>query len=108
MRRGFEGLMVGRTLAGRYEVVEPLARGGMSVVFRGVDRTLGREVGVKVVSLAASSDHALDNYRERFRREAASAARIQHPSVVQIFDYGTDPELELDFIVMELLRGRDL
>ncbi|HEX2078155.1 MAG TPA: serine/threonine-protein kinase, partial [Longimicrobium sp.] len=108
MRRGFEGLMVGRTLAGRYEVVEALARGGMSVVFRGVDRTLGREVGVKVVSLAAASDQALGNFRERFRREAASAARIQHPNVVQIFDYGTDPELELDFIVMELLRGRDL
>jgi eukaryotic-like serine/threonine-protein kinase len=108
MRRGFEGLMVGRTLAGRYEVVEALARGGMSVVFRGIDRTLGREVGVKVVSLAAASDQALGNFRERFRREAASAARIQHPNVVQIFDYGTDPELELDFIVMELLRGRDL
>ncbi|WP_420126667.1 protein kinase domain-containing protein [Longimicrobium sp.] len=108
MRRGLEGLMVGRTLAGRYEVVDALARGGMSVVYRGLDRTLGREVGVKVVSLAAASDTALANFRERFRREAASAARIQHPNVVQIFDYGTDPELELDFIVMELLRGRDL
>ena len=100
--------MVGRTLSGRYEVLEAIARGGMSVVFRGLDRTLGREVGVKVVSLASSSDTALANFRERFRREAASAARIQHPNVVQIFDYGTDPELELDFIVMELLRGRDL
>jgi eukaryotic-like serine/threonine-protein kinase len=108
MRRGFEGLMVGRTLAGRYEVIDAIARGGMSVVYRGLDRTLGREVGVKVVSLAASSDTALANFRERFRREAASAARIQHPNVVQIFDYGTDPELELDFIVMELMRGRDL
>jgi predicted Ser/Thr protein kinase/ketosteroid isomerase-like protein len=103
-----EGLMVGRTLAGRYEVVDAIARGGMSVVYRGLDKTLGREVGVKVVSLAAASDTALANFRERFRREAASAARIQHPNVVQIFDYGTDPELELDFIVMELLRGRDL
>lgn len=108
MRRGFEGLMVGRTLAGRYEVLEAIARGGMSVVFRGLDRTLGREVGVKVVSLAGASDTQLPNFRERFRREAASAARIQHPNVVQIFDYGTDPELELDFIVMELLAGRDL
>jgi|GEM_PF-631063 len=108
MRRGFEGLMVGRTLAGRYEVIDAIARGGMSVVYRGLDRTLGREVGVKVVSLASSSDTALANFRERFRREAASAARIQHPNVVQIFDYGTDPELELDFIVMELMHGRDL
>ncbi|HEX6039162.1 serine/threonine-protein kinase [Longimicrobium sp.] len=108
MRRGFEGLMVGRTLAGRYEVLDAVARGGMSVVFRGRDGTLGREVAVKVVSLAGASDTQLPNFRERFRREAASAARIQHPNVVQIFDYGTDPELELDFIVMELLQGRDL
>jgi eukaryotic-like serine/threonine-protein kinase len=106
MRSGYEGLMVGRTLAGRYEVLEAVARGGMSVVFRGRDGTLGREVAVKVVSLAGASDQA--NFRERFRREAGSAARIQHPNVVQIFDYGTDPELELDFIVMELLRGHDL
>ena len=108
MRRGFEGLMVGRTLAGRYEVLEAVARGGMSVVFRGLDRTLGREVAVKVVSLAGASDTLLPNFRERFRREAASAARIQHPNVVQIYDYGTDPELELDFIVMELFAGHDL
>ena len=108
MRPGFEGLMVGRTLGGRYEVVAPIARGGMSVVFRGRDRTLGREVAVKVVSLAAAPDQPMGNLRERFRREAASAARIQHPAVVQVFDYGTDPELELDFIVMELLRGTDL
>lgn len=100
--------MVGRTLAGRYQVVDAIARGGMSVVYRGLDTTLGREVGVKVVNLAAASDTGLGTFRERFRREAASAARIQHPNVVQIFDYGTDPELELDFIVMELLRGRDL
>jgi serine/threonine protein kinase len=109
MRRGFESLMVGRVLAGRYEVREPVARGGMSVVFRALDRTLGREVAVKVVSLAGvAPEDVLPVVRERFRREAASAARIQHANVVQVFDYGTDPELELDFIVMELLRGRDL
>ncbi|MBW3656280.1 MAG: protein kinase [Gemmatimonadetes bacterium] len=108
MRPGFERLMVGRLLAGRYEVLEAIGRGGMSLVFRGLDTTLGREVAVKIVSLAESPDQVLPNLRERFRREAASAARIQHPNVVGIFDYGTDPELELDFIIMELLTGRDL
>ncbi len=67
MRRGLEGLMVGRTLAGRYEVIDAIARGGMSVVYRGLDGTLGREVGVKVVNLAAASDTALGTFRERFR-----------------------------------------
>ncbi len=109
MRQPFERLLVGRTLAGRYEIGEPVGAGGMSVVFRAMDRTLGRPVAVKVVALPADSDAMRDNLRERFRREAASAASISHhPNVVQVYDYGTDAELDIDFIVMELLRGHDL
>ncbi|MFL5382049.1 MAG: protein kinase domain-containing protein [Longimicrobiaceae bacterium] len=109
MRQPFERLLVGRKLAGRYELEEAIGAGGMSVVYRGTDRVLGRPVAVKVVALPADSDEARENLRERFRREAGSAARIaHHPNVVQVYDYGTDAELDLDFIVMELLRGRDL
>jgi len=109
MRDSFARALVGRTLAGRYELGEAIGAGGMSVVYRGQDRVLGRPIAVKVVSLPADSDEMRLNLRERFRREAASAARIaHHPNVVQVYDYGTDPELDLDFIVMELLRGRDL
>jgi len=109
MRQPFERALVGRTLAGRYELGEAIGSGGMSVVYAGTDRVLGRPVAVKVVALPAESDDLRANLRERFRREAASAARIaHHPNVVQVYDYGTDPELDLDFIVMERLRGRDL
>ncbi|HYW08891.1 MAG TPA: serine/threonine-protein kinase [Longimicrobium sp.] len=109
MKQPFERLLVGRTLAGRYRVDEVIGAGGMSVVFHGHDLTLGRPVAVKVVSLAADSEGMRDNLRERFRREAGSAARIpHHPNVVQVYDYGTDTELDLDFIVMELLLGHDL
>ncbi|HVG44762.1 MAG TPA: serine/threonine-protein kinase, partial [Longimicrobium sp.] len=109
MRQAFERALVGRTLAGRYELAEVIGAGGMSVVYRGTDRVLGRPVAVKVVSLPAENEEVRDNLRERFRREAGSAARIaHHPNVVQVYDYGTDAELDLDFIVMELLRGRDL
>lgn len=109
MRDSFARALVGRTLAGRYELAEAIGAGGMSVVYRGQDRVLGRPVAVKVVALPADTDELRENLRERFRREAASAARIaHHPNVVQVYDYGTDPELDLDFIVMELLRGRDL
>jgi predicted Ser/Thr protein kinase/ketosteroid isomerase-like protein len=109
MKQPFERLLVGKRLAGRYELEEPIGAGGMSVVYRGTDLVLGRPVAVKVVALAAESDEMRDNLRERFRREAGSAARIaHHPNVVQVYDYGTDAELDLDFIVMELLRGRDL
>ncbi|HEX8243386.1 MAG TPA: serine/threonine-protein kinase, partial [Longimicrobium sp.] len=109
MRQPFERLLVGRTLAGRYELGGVIGAGGMSVVYEGTDRVLGRAVAVKVVALPADSDEMRANLRERFRREAGSAARIaHHPNVVQVYDYGTDPELDLDFIVMERLRGRDL
>ncbi|HEX9938163.1 MAG TPA: serine/threonine-protein kinase [Longimicrobium sp.] len=109
MTQPFARALVGRTLAGRYELGESIGAGGMSVVYRGHDNVLGRPVAVKVVALPADTDEMRDNLRERFRREAASAARIaHHPNVVQVYDYGTDPELDLDFIVMELLRGRDL
>jgi serine/threonine-protein kinase len=109
MTQAFARALVGRTLAGRYELGEAIGSGGMSVVYRGQDRVLGRPIAVKVVALPADTDEMRDNLRERFRREAASAARIaHHPNVVQVYDYGTDPELDLDFIVMELLRGHDL
>jgi len=109
MRDSFARALVGRTLAGRYELAEAIGAGGMSVVYRGQDRVLGRPIAVKVVALPADTDEMRANLRERFRREAASAARLaHHPNVVQVYDYGTDPELDLDFIVMELLRGRDL
>jgi len=109
MKQPFERLLVGKRLAGRYELEEAIGAGGMSVVYRGTDGVLGRPVAVKVVALPADSEEVRENLRERFRREAGSAARIaHHPNVVQVYDYGTDAELDLDFIVMELLRGRDL
>ncbi len=109
MTEALERLLLGRTLAGRYEIREVIGRGGMSVVYSGADGTLGRPVAVKLISLPAESDEMRAHLRERFRREAGSAARIPpHPNVVQIYDYGTDPELDIDFIIMELLAGRDL
>jgi serine/threonine protein kinase len=109
VREALDRLLVGRTLAGRYRVEELIGTGGMSVVYRGHDLTLGRPVAVKVVSLGAADAEQAEKLRARFRREAGSAARIPpHPNVVQIHDFGTDDELGLDFIVMELLQGRDL
>lgn len=109
MKQSFDRLLLGRTLAERYEIEEVMGSGGMSVVYGGRDRTLGRAVAIKVVTLPADQGESRTDLRARLRREAASAARIpSHPNVVQIYDYGTDAELDLDFIVMELLRGQDL
>jgi serine/threonine protein kinase len=104
-----ERLLIGRAVADRYRVADVLGRGGMSIVFRAEDLTLGRDVALKVVALPAAGESEAAVVRERFRREAGAAASIaRHPNVVQVFDYGTDEALGLDFIAMELLRGEDL
>jgi serine/threonine protein kinase len=103
-------LLIGRSLVGRYRPLEVVGRGGMGVVFRARDERLGRDVALKIISVPEGPEvpHR-DELRERLRREASAAARIPtHPNVVQIYDHGTDPELELDFIAMELLQGIDL
>ncbi|MFC4018815.1 protein kinase [Micromonospora sp. GCM10011542] len=91
-------------LAGRYRLLERLGSGGMSEVHRAYDEVLERDVAVKV--LAASDAGA----GRRIRAEAKAAARLAHPNVTNVYDYG---ESELDgarvpFVVMELLRGRTL
>src|SRR5690606_1459963 len=105
-----ERLLIGRSLLGRYMVEEVIGRGGMGVVYRARDQRLMRSVALKILKVPLElSAQDRSTLRERLRREAASAASIaSHPNVVQIYDYGSDPELDLDFIAMELLRGRDL
>ena len=90
-------------LAGRYELGEVVGHGGMSVVRRGVDRQLQRDVAVKLLRPAYAA-HA--DSRRRFEEEARSAARISHPSVVTVFDSGEDGDQA--FLVMECLPGRTL
>ncbi len=107
---GFEALLTGRVLVDRYRIEEVIGRGGMGAVYRATDERLGRHVAVKVITVMGAADPAArERIRARFRQEAAAAARLpHHPNVVPVYDYGTDPALGLDFIVMELLRGEDL
>ncbi len=88
---------------GPYEVVSLLGRGGMGLVFKGLDQSLGRTVAVKVLApRLASSSRA----RRRFLREARAAAAINHPSVVTI--HGVGVHRGLPFLVMEYIAGRSL
>ena len=105
----FEQLLVGRVLAERYRADELLERGGMGAVFRSHDLRLEREVAFKVVTAPPGlSPEARETLRARFQREAKTAASITHPNVVTVHDYGVDPALDLDYLVMELLAGEDL
>ncbi|MEU1585868.1 serine/threonine-protein kinase [Micromonospora sp. NPDC005710] len=91
-------------LAGRYRLLERLGSGGMSAVHRAYDEVLERDVAVKV--LVASDTNA----RQRIRGEAKAAARLSHPHVTSVYDYG-ESALDGDqvpFVVMELLGGHTL
>jgi serine/threonine protein kinase len=107
---GLEGLLSGRLLGDRYRIQEVIGRGGMGAVYRATDERLGREVALKVITVSGGTEpDSRDRLRARFHREARAAAALpHHPNVVPVYDYGSDPTLHLDYIVMELLRGHDL
>lgn len=90
-------------IAGRYETLERIGGGGMADVHRAEDRTLGRDVAVKVMRPAFAND---PEFTERFHREAEALGAIEHPNIVRVLDYGTTGEGP--FIVMELLSGGTL
>ncbi|WP_203932160.1 serine/threonine-protein kinase [Virgisporangium ochraceum] len=95
-------------LGGRYRLVERLGEGGMSVVWRAWDEVLDRHVAVKLLSPRFVAD---PTFRQRVRAEAQAAARLAHPNIAGIFDYGESlrPGGErVPYIVMELLSGQTL
>ena len=96
--------MIGRTLADRYRIEAPVARGGMARVYRARDLRLDRDVALKVLSEPYANDPA---FTERFLAEARAAASLSHPSLVHVYDSGSDGDAH--FFVMELLdRHRSL
>ena len=89
-------------VAGRYVIERRLGAGGMSTVFKANDTVLERPVAVKLLAEHLADD---DAFVARFRREALSAARLQHPNIVQVFDSGHDSESGRHYIVMEYVDG---
>lgn len=96
--------LVGRTLAHRYRIESEIARGGMATVYRARDLRLDRDVAVKVLAMPFAEDA---RFTDRFLDEARAAASLSHPSLVHVYDSGSDGSSH--FIVMELLdRHRTL
>lgn len=94
--------MAPQLLAGRYELGPRLGVGGMSTVVSAFDQRLEREVAIKLLAEHLAED---DQFVTRFRREALAAARLVHPNIVQVFDFGLDESSERYYIAMELVRG---
>ncbi|HEX5543443.1 MAG TPA: serine/threonine-protein kinase [Micromonospora sp.] len=95
-------------LADRYQIVTRLGVGGMSEVWRATDELLGRPVAIKALATPLAADPAL---RDGTRREARAAARLTHPHVTHVYDYGEVPIPDgapVPYLVMELVEGRDL
>lgn len=90
--------LLGTTLADRYRIDELIARGGMARVYRARDERLDRDVAIKVLSSPYADDTA---FTARFLGEARAAASLSHPSLVHVYDSGSDGRAH--FIVMELL-----
>src|SRR5579871_663741 len=95
--------MAGEILGGRYELIEPIGRGGMATIYRARDRRMNRLVAVKVLREVYSTDR---KFITRFQMEARAASSLTHPNIVQVYDYGQSADNY--YIVMEFIQGIDL
>ena len=90
---------------GKYHILAHIATGGMGAVYKAEDLELRRIVALKVLPTdLAKNTPAL----ERFYREARNAARLNHPNIVTLYEFGRDPKRRLHFIVLEFVDGIDL
>jgi serine/threonine-protein kinase len=94
--------MIGQTF-GHYRILEKIAAGGMGVVYRARDEQLERDVALKVLPSGTLSD---DSARRNFRREALALAKLNHPNIETVYEFGSQDDL--DFLVMEYVSGRTL
>jgi serine/threonine protein kinase len=104
--------LVGQTLAGRFCVDCKVAEGGFGVVYRAQQLTLGRPVALKVLKIPAGvDDREAAFFEQTFATEARTMARLRHPHIVEIFDFGVSDQGEagpLRWLAMEWLEGRTL
>lgn len=97
---------MGLNKLGRYDLVQVLGKGAMGTVYEGRDPNLERRVAIKTIKVENLSAQEAAEYEVRFRTEARSAARLQHPNIVSVYD--SDRDGDVAFLVMEYIEGEDL
>lgn len=99
--------MIGKVLGTRYEILEKIGTGGMGDVYKAHDRRLDRIVAIKILKAQYNDE---TGFIKKFKRESLAAASISHPSIVSIYDVGTEDlaSLKVHYIVMEYIEGRTL
>jgi eukaryotic-like serine/threonine-protein kinase len=95
---------------GRYDIVRVLGQGAMGVVYEGRDPNLDRRVAIKTVRVVGMAANEIVEYEQRFKTEARSAGRLQHPNIVSVYDSDkhVDAMGQTAYIVMEFVQGEDL
>jgi serine/threonine-protein kinase len=91
---------------GRYRIQGVLGKGAMGLVYDGLDPTLARRVAIKTILTSTLDEATAKHYAMRFMREVRAVARLNHPNIVQVYDYGAEGELA--YIVMEYIQGKEL
>src|SRR5262249_22000483 len=91
-----------KLLAGKYQLIRPLGKGGIGTVYEAVNQRTRRRVAIKILHTTFSSD---PNSIQRFMQEAQSASRVAHPNVVDILDLGEDPDVRSQYMGQEFLAG---
>ncbi len=91
---------------GRYKLQRVLGKGAMGVVYEGLDPRLNRKVAIKTILVRNLDEATARDYSKRFAREAQAVARLNHPNIVQVYDFGEEGEIA--YIVMEYVRGKEL
>ena len=96
-------MLIGKSIGGRYKILELIGGGGMSNVYLAHDVILDRDVAVKVLRYNFTDEEEL---HRRFQREASSATSLTHPNIVSIYDVGE--EADMHYLVMEHVKGQTL
>src|SRR6267143_1123928 len=91
---------------GRYNIERTLGKGAMGVVYEGIDPRLGRRVAIKTILKSHLDEDTAKDYSMRFVREAQAVARLNHPNIVQVYDFGEEGDTA--YLVMELIDGKEL
>src|SRR6185436_20013893 len=91
---------------GRYKIQGVLGKGAMGLVYDGLDPNLGRRVAIKTILTRKLDAEAARMVKVRFEREVRAVARLNHPNIVQVYDFGSEGDLA--YIVMEHIQGREL
>src|SRR4029079_6368977 len=91
---------------GRYKISGVLGKGAMGLVYDGLDPTLNRRVAIKNILTRKLDESTAKHYAMRFQREVRAVARINHPNIVQVYDFGQEGDLA--YIVMEYIEGKEL